>query len=86
MTQTRYAHIEVDDSVYAPQHDSWLLSDALHRADLAPGKRGRSWRTEIPTGRSGSVRWAARSARRRCRSGCAARWSASSGGTNRGAR
>lgn len=39
MTQTRYAHIEVDDGVYAPQHDSWLLSDALHRADLAPGKR-----------------------------------------------
>ena len=39
MTQTRYAHIEVDDGVYAPQHDSWLLADTLHEADLVSDGR-----------------------------------------------
>lgn len=39
MTQTRFAHIEVDPGVYAPQEDSWLLSDTLDRADIVRGKR-----------------------------------------------
>ena len=39
MTQTRNAHIEVDAGVYAPQHDSWLLRDALQRSGLADGRR-----------------------------------------------
>ena len=34
MTQTRFAHIEVDDGVYAPQDDSWLLCDALEDCDV----------------------------------------------------
>ncbi|KZO58720.1 HemK2/MTQ2 family protein methyltransferase [Dietzia cinnamea] len=39
MTQTRFAHIEVDDGVYAPQDDSWLLCDALDKCDVVAGKR-----------------------------------------------
>lgn len=39
MTQTRFAHIEVDDGVYAPQDDSWLLCEALDRCDLVADKR-----------------------------------------------
>lgn len=39
MTQTRFAHIEVDDGVYAPQDDSWLLCDALEECDVVAGKR-----------------------------------------------
>lgn len=39
MTQTRNAHIEVDEGVYAPQHDSWLLRDTLERSGLADGRR-----------------------------------------------
>lgn len=39
MTQTRFAHIEVDDGVYAPQHDSWLLCDALEDCDVVSGAR-----------------------------------------------
>lgn len=39
MTQTRFAHIEVDDGVYAPQSDSWLLCEALDHADLVTDKR-----------------------------------------------
>ncbi|MFN3338119.1 MAG: HemK2/MTQ2 family protein methyltransferase [Dietzia sp.] len=39
MTQTRFAHIEVDDGVYAPQADSWLLCEVLDHADLVTGKR-----------------------------------------------
>lgn len=39
MTQTRFAHIQVDDGVYAPQHDSLLLCEALDQFDLVMGKR-----------------------------------------------
>lgn len=39
MTQTRFAHIEVDDGVYAPQDDSWLLCETLDRCDLVSDKR-----------------------------------------------
>lgn len=39
MTQTRNAHIEVDEGVYAPQHDSWLLCDTLEQCNLVDGRR-----------------------------------------------
>lgn len=39
MTQTRYAHITVDEGVYAPQHDSWLLCETLRQAGIADGRR-----------------------------------------------
>lgn len=39
MTQTRFAHIEVDDGVYAPQDDSWLLCEALDACDLVTDRR-----------------------------------------------
>lgn len=39
MTQTRFAHIEVDDGVYAPQDDSWLLCETLDHCDLVADKR-----------------------------------------------
>ena len=39
MTQTRFAHIEVDDGVYAPQHDSWLLCETLDDCDVVTGRR-----------------------------------------------
>ncbi|KAA0918383.1 HemK2/MTQ2 family protein methyltransferase [Dietzia sp. ANT_WB102] len=39
MTQTRFAHIQVDDGVYAPQADSWLLCQALDESDLVAGRR-----------------------------------------------
>lgn len=39
MTQTRNAHIEVDEGVYAPQHDSWLLRETLGHSGLADGRR-----------------------------------------------
>lgn len=38
-TQTRFDHIQVDDDVYAPQDDSWLLCEVLGRCDLVSGKR-----------------------------------------------
>ncbi|MFI8695762.1 HemK2/MTQ2 family protein methyltransferase [Dietzia maris] len=39
MTQTRFTHIEVDDGVYAPQDDSWLICEALDQCDLVAGRR-----------------------------------------------
>ncbi|WP_010539535.1 HemK2/MTQ2 family protein methyltransferase [Dietzia alimentaria] len=39
MTQTRFAHIEVHDGVYAPQEDSFLLCEALESCDIVAGKR-----------------------------------------------
>lgn len=39
MTQTRFGHIEVDDGVYAPQDDSWLLCEALDRGVPVAGRR-----------------------------------------------
>lgn len=39
MTQTRFAHIEVDDGVYAPQQDSLLLCESLDRGDLVADRR-----------------------------------------------
>lgn len=39
MTQTRFAHIEVSDGVYAPQDDSWLLCEALDDCDFVAGKK-----------------------------------------------
>lgn len=39
MTQTRNAHIEVDDGVYTPQDDSWLLRDTLRRCGIVDGRR-----------------------------------------------
>ncbi|MDX2358426.1 HemK2/MTQ2 family protein methyltransferase [Dietzia sp. PP-33] len=39
MTQTRFAHIEVDEGVYAPQDDSWLLCEVLDQCDLVSDKR-----------------------------------------------